>query len=106
MVFQKSFRLGCTYSTKGVSEQDFPILNMTAMPAVTNSPAVPLGLSAFSIWGNGVSAGQNGFLGGSLQSAPRPAQKSEKDLAHAREAGYFCPLTKAVIADPVVASDG
>ena len=76
------------------------------MLAVTNSPAVPLGLSAFSIWGNGVSGSTNGFLGAGLQSAPKQVNKTEEDLAHAREAGYFCPLTKAVIRDPVVASDG
>ena len=66
---------------------------------------MPLGLSAFSIWGNGVSSGTNGFLGAGLQAQPK-VSKSEQDLAHAREAGYFCPLTKAVIDDPVVASDG
>ena len=75
---------------------------------VTSSPAVPLGLSAFSIWGNGVSSTANGFLGSGLQGAPKSniSKKSEQDIAHAREAGYFCPLTKAVIEDPVVASDG
>ena len=74
--------------------------------AVTSSPAVPLGLSAFSIWGNGVASNGNGFLGAALHAPSKAGNKSEKDLAHAREAGYFCPLTKAVIEDPVVASDG
>lgn len=41
-----------------------------------------------------------------MQGLPKQVNKSEQDLAHAREAGYFCPLTKAVIEDPVVASDG
>lgn len=78
------------------------------MSAVSSSPAaLPLGLSAFSIWGNGgASSGPNGFLGSALLPAVKRVGINERDMAHAREAGYFCPLTKAVLAHPVVASDG
>ena len=69
--------------------------------------AVPLGLSDFSIWGNGgTPSGPNGFLGSGLFSAAPRLGISERDMAAAKEAGYFCPLTKAVLANPVVASDG
>jgi len=79
---------------------------------------VPLGLSSFSIWGNGgtsggnwgngaTPSGPNGFLGSSLlPPAVQRSGMSERDMANAREAGYFCPLTKAVLVNPVVASDG
>ena len=89
---------------------------ISGVPAVMGSPAtVPLGLSDFSIWGNGGTptwshggntSGPNGFLGSGLFSAAPRSGISERDMAAAKEAGYFCPLTKAVLANPVVASDG
>ncbi len=75
---------------------------------MSSSPAaVPLGLPNFNIWGNGgASAGPNGFLGSSLLPSVKRVGMTERDMANAREAGYFCPLTKAVLTNPVVASDG
>lgn len=62
-----------------------------------------------SIWGassSGGAPGRNGFLNTAGLSHGGAERKAERDLAYAREAGLLCPLTKTVICDPVVASDG